>query len=567
MLRGSLNEWVDRANSFNLPVFAKAFVLWGALEGGRGLTANDVDWLLRAINSLPWHSRIAAGIDLDGSVLSMLIRQGFQRYYTDDPKDGRIARTWMMFHELVRDGGLDVPDPSGELRKLLGVSAEDLWVVGMMFWTYHFVTTALDGRKWAFDPQKFVLEGQHQAEMADLVSRVLRAVALTPKQFRERYDAPDSKYRDTSGRVGYWLSEFNILRDFPLVSLGQGLYAAPFPAFGLTRAIDGFYFDLLNEFGRQKEASGAPGNSLDNEMNRTLGTLFERYVGRQLGLLPAPGMQLRGEFAYRHKKNDKKSTDWILSRPGRLPVLFECKAREPAQALQRTGIMDQLRTEVQLALGKACGQMAKFIQAIDQKAQGLEQYHGQKEFICAVVLWAPLPFHQIRDIRRVIEETIVAKTPAWATLRNRIHFVPMAVRELETAVATELQFGVPIEDQLFEYARYREKAKRLEGPTSDLPDYPRHLEDFLQERFNGGRRIVNPLCAAAWEEFGAFCQQRIFGEDIEVADRELFEMTQKRAYELWEKRGKPLWDDLRDWFEAEDQIANDPTLVGGDPPL
>jgi Protein of unknown function (DUF2934) len=43
------------------------------------------------------------------------------------------------------------------------------------------------------------------------------------------------------------------------------------------------------------------------------------------------------------------------------------------------------------------------------------------------------------------------------------------------------------------------------------------------------------------------------------------ELTRSQAYELWEQRGRPLWDDRRDWFEAEEQIANDPTLVGSAP--
>jgi hypothetical protein len=564
-LRGQLEEWPDRANSFNLPLLAKAILLWGSLDGGSPMTGEECLRLLMMINSLPWYSSLAAEFGTDDAVLSMIVRQGFQRYHTDDPLDARIARTWMMFNELVQGGGLPVPDPSGELRGLIGLSAEDLWVVGFMIWTYHVSVTALDGRKCAFDPGAFVLEGNRKAEMAELLRRVLQTIALTPEQFRERYAVAGSKYREPSGREGYWISEFNILRDFPVVNVGNGRYAAPFPTYALTRAIDGFYIDLLNEFARRKAESGAKGNAYDNVMSQTLGVLFERYIGLQLRLLPAPGDQLRGEFPYRHKKQEKMSTDWILSRPGRLTVLFECKAREAVLELQRYGSLEQLRTEVGKAIGKACRQMARVIQAVDDKATGLEQYHGQKEFICAVVLQAPLPFHMVRDIRSVIEDVAIAMEPAWAAIRGRIHFVPISARELETAVATELQFGASIEDQLLTYAQYREQVDRVERWENGMPVFPRHLEEFLQERYNGGRRIANPLCSKVWEAFGAFCQQRIFGEDIEVAEREIFELTQKRAYKLWEQRGRPLWDDQRDWFEAEKQIENDADIVGGGP--
>jgi len=362
----------------------------------------------------------------------------------------------------------------------------------------------------------------------------------------------------------YDAKRFNILRDFPVVDLADGLYAAPFPTYALTRAIDGFYYDLLDEVARRKSASGAGGNPYDNEMSNTLGTLFERYVGRQLKQLPASEGELRGEFEYGPKRHRRMSTDWILFRSGRRPVLFECKAREAVLDVQRYADLEQLRIEVDKAIGKACGQLVKFIQAVDACEQGLEQYHGQTEFICAVVLQAPLPFHMVREIRLVIEDVARQKDPSWPVLRHRIHFVPMSTRELETAVATELQLGIPLEDQLAPYAQYREQVNRLERwDENRMPVFPQHLEEFLQEQFGGNRRIVNPLCHEVWERFGDFCQHRIFGESIESADRELFEVTQRLAYDLWERRGRPLWDDQRDWHNAEAMIARGEVRLDG----
>lgn len=561
MLRGMLEEWVNRANPFNLPLLAKAFVLWGRTDGGLPLTEEDGLWLLKAVNSLPWYSRLAAEFDTNDSVLRMIIRQGFQRFYTDDPLDARIARTWMMFSELIREDEYKVRDPSGELRNLLGVSAEELWVIGFMIWTYHVSETARDGRKWVFDPTRFVLEGTRQQEMQALLGRVLQTIAITPGQYRDRYAAAQSKYRDQTDREGYWVSEFNILRDFPVVNLGNGQFVSPFPTFALTRAVDGFYFDLREEYANRKRASGAGGEPYDNDMTTTLGGLFERYAGRQLRQLNAPEPQLRGEFRYGPKRARKDSTDWILCRPGRLPVLFECKARESVLDVQRYADLDGLRTEVGKAVAKACKQMTKFIQAIDANEQGLEQYRGLNRFVCAVVLQAPIPFHMVRDIRQVIEDVVRGVEPAWATLRDRIVFVPMSIRELETAVATELQFGAAIEDQLVAYAQYREQVNRVERWANGLPVFPRHLEEFLQEQYGGGRRIVNPLCTQVWEAFGDFCQRQIFGESIEAADREVRDLTRLLAYRLWELRGRPMWDDQRDWYEAERLIVSEPSAV------
>src|ERR1700732_5397018 len=53
MIRGKLDEWVNLCNSFNLPLLAKAFVLWGRVDGGRPLTDEYGATLFKAINSLP----------------------------------------------------------------------------------------------------------------------------------------------------------------------------------------------------------------------------------------------------------------------------------------------------------------------------------------------------------------------------------------------------------------------------------------------------------------------------------------------------------------------------------
>lgn len=557
LLRGKLDDWAGRANSFNIPLLAKAFVLWGTLDEGAPLTEDEGLWLLKAINSLPWYSRIAAEFDTDDSVLGMIIRQGFQRYYYDDPLDARIARTWMMFHELVADGEVDVPDPSGEMKALLGMSAEDLWVVGFMLWTFHVSVTGSDGRKWIIASENFVADGPRQEEMNELVRRVMDTVALTPAELRERYDGADSKYRDANNREGYWSSEFNILRDFPVVKLGDDRFCSPYPVFALTRTIDGFFYDLLSEFARRKEESGARGNIYDNEMNTTFGTLFERYVGVQLRQLAGEDSSLRGEFEYGPKRQPKLSTDWILSRPGRMTVLFECKAREAILDVQRYATREQLRAEIGKAIGKAGRQLARFIRAIDNGERGLEAYEGHSEFICVVVLLAPFPFHMIRDIRLEIEHVITQMESAWSELRDRIHFVPMSVRELETAVAAELTTGTPIEDQLKSYAEYREQIERLEGFNENgSPVFPRHLEEFIQENYGDNSRIPNPLCTAKWDAFCGYCQQRIFDEDISIADRELFQETQQLAFQLWTERGRPLWDADRDWHEAEGMIRS-----------
>ena len=57
-------------------------------------------------------------------------------------------------------------------------------------------------------------------------------------------------------------------------------------------------------------------------MSITLGSLFERYIGRQLRQLEAPGDQLCGEFEYGPKKQKRMShrLDLVSARQADGPV-------------------------------------------------------------------------------------------------------------------------------------------------------------------------------------------------------------------------------------------------------
>lgn len=547
------DESLRLANSHSLAILAKAFVLWGN-PTGRPLrhTEDESDEglrLLAAANSLPWHSRLAAEFDTDRAVMSMLVRQAYQRIAADDPLDGLIARTWMMFKEIIAEGGFDVPDPSGELESEFGVSAEDLWTLCLSVFSFYATMTNVPPHRWLFNPNNFVAEGPQKDEINSVLVRVVQRVALSPEEFRLRYAQRDSKYRSQIGQDGYWISEFNILRDFPLVRLSPTEYCAPFPIFAFTRGAVGFYFDLVDVFARRRLAANPNAtNPYDNAMTTTLGEVFQRYVGRQLRLLRDSDSYLRPEFAY-GADGQMQTPDWILTRPQNLPVFFECKARRPTLDIQRYARESDWEDELRKGLVKALRQFARFIDRADNRTPGLEQFTNLPRCILAVVMYEPFPFHVVPDIRQMLERLATDAEPLWPQIRNRVLLVPMWTRELETAVATEITLGIPIERQLEEFAEYRESAGRIERWENGIPVFPRHLEEFLQERYHGSRRIVNPLCHSIWEHFCAFAHRRIFDEETETMDRET--IVQKLAYELWERRGCPLWDDRSDWFEAE----------------
>jgi hypothetical protein len=278
--------------------------------------------------------------------------------------------------------------------------------------------------------------------------------------------------------------------------------------------------------------------------------VFQRYVGCQLRLIAHDTSALSEEFRF-GPNGQMRTPDWILRRTA-LPVFFECKARRPTLEIQRYARPQDWEDELKKGLVSAAGQFARFLDRVDQQVEGLETFAGLQRCMLVIVTYEPFPFHMVRDFRQLIERLAAEEEPLWARLRDRIVVVPIWIRELETAVATELQFGIPIETQLQEYASYREGVNRIERWENNMPVFPRHLEEYLQERYNQGRRIENALCRSVWESFCAHAQRRIFDEDIEVAEREIREIaTRTLAYSLWERRGRPLWDAATDWYEAE----------------
>jgi hypothetical protein len=551
---------IPLVNSLNLSLLAKAFVLWGN-PGGRSLRrtggADDERvLLLQAVNSLPRYPSPTSQAELDESVVSLLVRQAHMIVATSDPLDANIARTYSMFHDIIGEGGYEVADPSSELLRTFGVSAEDLWTLALAMFSFHIAYARVDPRVWLFRTSEFVRDSPCIDQVNDAFGRVLARVSLTPEQFRERYYAEGSKYRDPHGRDGCWISEFNILRDFPVVRLGDDEYCAPFPVFAFTRGSVGFYFDLVEEHAQRELAQNPDNeNAYDNAMSRTLGAVFQTYVGRQLSRLDGAREHLRPEFRYGPRGAAADTPDWLLWRPGRLPVFFECKARRPTLDVQRYGRPQDIEDEVRKGVAKALRQFTRFVQRADSGTAGLERYVNLPRMVYALVLYEPFAFHMLPDMRRLIDRVATELEPRWNDIRERVLFVPMWVRELETAVGLELNSGVPIEDQLEAFALYRDQAMRVERWVNNTPVFPRHLEEFLQENWNGGRRIVNPHCQELWNYFCGTAFQWIFGEDLHDYERDVrHRAIQVRAHQLWEERGRPSNDDWADWFLAEREI-------------
>lgn len=557
-------------NSVNLSLLAKAFALWGNTAGRpMKITHDDPSeefWFLRAANSLPWYSKEQLECDLNQTMIAFLVRQAYLVYVVNDPIDGLIARNFMMFHQLAKEVDLPVKDINGEFARVFGIELDEFWAVMFAVYTFYFMLVKIDPSKWVLSPNLFS-DTPRNDHWNGLLASILRKLGRTQKELCDLY-ATDGKYRDASSRVGSWVSEFNILRDFPFVEFAPDKYCSPFPVFAIRRAIPGFYYDLLEDYADQERKRGN-NQPYRNQMRMSFQLLFQRYVGLQLEQLCDADECLSAEFSYGKKGDKANSPDWILCRANTLPVFFECKARQPALAWQSGGTPDQINNDIRQTLTHALQQVTKFLRRVDAKDIGTERFHGLTTIIYALVMHDPFPFHAIPDLADRIDQIAYTDIPNWGDFKDRINFVPMSIRELETAIGLELQRSIPLEQQLKRYAEYRSGVTERFIVKSGTIQFPRHLEEFLQEEFNNSQRIENPLIQKAWNQFTNFVSEQMYDESCTAYEESLrVEWIQENAYFRWVDEDYPHDQHERHWQEAvaeyqalEQQLGEAPWAV------
>lgn len=545
-------------NSTNLSLLAKGLTLWSN-PGGRPLNLTDnleTDekvWLLRAVNSLRWYSEEDMQTAPDDTMVAYLVRQAYLTHTLADPLDGMIGRNFLMFHDLIREVNVPVKNLSSELRRVIGVGYEDMWAVLYCVYAFYFMQHRIDPNKWSFTTTSFFSDTGRDTHWNGVLATLFTRISGDQQKLQDLYDT-DAKYKDTSGRTGAWLTEFNILRDYPVVEFVPGSYCSPFPPMVFQRAAVGFYYDLLEDYATQKRQKGSD-QPYRNAMSETFQLLYQRYVGLQLEQLTNATAYLSPEFKYGPKNARADSPDWILTRPGKVTVFFECKARRPSLVWQSQALPEQLDKDIFQTIAYALNQISKFLKKADEGVVGLDTYKDVPKVVFALVMHDPFPFHAIPDLARRIEQVAVTKAPDWAAIASRVDFVPMSVRELETAVGLEIDRGIPIEDQLQAYAEYRRGARRVEF-IDDAIHFPRHLEEYLQERWNNSRRITNPLIEKTWDRFSELVSGHIYGTALADYEAELrHEWITKNAYFRWIDENRPDGRHLEHWHAAENRFA------------
>jgi hypothetical protein len=550
-------ELARYTNLVNLSLLAKATVLY-ASDTGRGLdlsdtSSNDLRWLLMAVNSMQWFSRTEVDRDRYEAITSFLMRQGYARNFLGDHPVATIGRPFLMFYEHLSRSRNDGIDVDAAMTSAMGVTCHDLWVLAAAIYAFYFIECAKEKGPWVFSADGFV-DAAQSGNVTARLKKVLAQIARTPEELRRIYSA-DQKYRHDGLPDEYWCSEFNILRDYPIITLGPDQYCCPFPVFAWMRGTIGYYFDLANHCADlERKHNPRNPNPLDNDMSRLLGDVFQEYVGEQLRSLPALAPHLHSEFVYAVGKQELRTPDWIIDRQPTRPVFIECKARRPALPLQtRCNSLDREK-EIRAVVARAIGQLCVFLRNLRANhVPALINVSGEK-CIYALVLYESFPFHALPRVRQAINDAALALAPEWAQLRADVTFVPLSVQELEFALRIEQEKKILIEDQLAAYARYRESAPFMVD-WHGAPRFSQHFGDFVNDKWGSELKSQNRLLVETWKHFGAFLVQHLYGENWgDYKSRCRHHWIKEAAYFRWLNAGRPDGTHLSDWFASVEEF-------------
>jgi hypothetical protein len=402
-----------------------------------------------------------------------------------------------MFNEKIREGALNFKEIENALIERYDVTISEFWTITSAILAYYFSLGLQKVSGWPFD-ENFFNNSPQKDGAARSLKKVLSAIARTPSELRDIYYADNSKYTSKNQPVGSWQTEFNILRDYPVIRVEGDKYCAPFPLFVFQRGSIGFYYDIIDEYAKHERAANPDNkNPNDNRATQCLGLFFQDYVGKQLAQIIDNPSELQAEFKYTVGKSEMDTPDWVLCRKDKPVVFIECKARRPSLTMQHRTTLDGIRCEIRTVIARAIRQFYKFIHNVERDGfNDLARYKGMTDLIYVLVLYDPFPWHATPFVRKMIDEISGELDVNQRFIRERLKFVPMSVRELEQGIVIDIDGKMPFEQQLLNYATYRNTAPFIDGQCIS-----NHFEEFVQMNYNNSQFVNNPLCIRLWEQF------------------------------------------------------------------
>ena len=290
-------------STHELAAFARVVLAHGEGEGRTSPSEKDFVRLANQVGNLP--SRLTT--EQPGSVgldefLFEVANQQFSIQHNDEHQ--ALGRALVLFEQvpkLLEKEGLSIPfSLDEEFICIAGMPMRQfvwcgMWICGKAIEGERFRLGRIEekitklGTRWV-GPER-------DMPSAEAMSHTLSQVSLEFDGFKDRIG--DLRKQDERSIA----KDYHPLLEYPLVKLDSEWYSCPIPKFLIDRFTDGLFHDLAN--GIKSKGGG-------NRFRTYFGTLFERYVGRQLELV-FPHDRLEPEQAYGSSGARKTTPDWFIN--------------------------------------------------------------------------------------------------------------------------------------------------------------------------------------------------------------------------------------------------------------
>lgn len=488
-------EWAS-VNPVNLSLMAKA-ALTGDLAGQEPATPDRMNHLWRLCNSLLDYD-LAEARDQPAReriMTSAMMRWAYHwRVFEGANPLDLFARYWHLaswqqeYTQLNRDP--DRVDLDACVRARWGLTLRQFMVIGFAFFIMSVHYAMVDSSR-LFD------NAADSGVWRDRTEQFLRLVARRLDEFGELYNSTPSKYY----RAGHFMTEFNLLRDFPLVRDPNNpqIVAVPCRQFLAERLTTGLYYDILSMFGEcESESNPRNPNPLNNQFSQFFGRLLEKYVVRQLRSAPGPRRVIE-EFPYHFGGNEFRSPDAVIVEPSGVSFV-EVKRHEPTLGFRTSADLDGLGTILRRGIAKAHVQNLNSIARLREGAMTLDGISADDDIRSVIICPESIPWFDLPLVRASFREEVDHCAQERGTRETDVHYDcdVLGIDELEMAVPY-LCFTDGLRTLLASYQTYRALPFRV-SPAGELKDY--YFIPWFERVWRSKRdicKLKNPLLHEVYE--------------------------------------------------------------------
>lgn len=287
---------------------------------------------------------------------SILIRMDYEQLATQGLSPiAEIARTLILFEDMPSSLASNTYDPESEFHSLTGLRIRDFIALGFACFTRS--RPPRDPPFAASDISHFASPGGFLS--ASSISQFLKIVSTDYDTFRNQVQIEELPL------PGYERYALNPLYKWPILQTqsedgsNTSKFIAPIPSLILSRATQGIYWDLMDNWIRS--IMNSPRSTVP-DFPGFFGRAFEHYVGELLSEFIASGRLFpEQEFGSRSRK--QLSCDWIVLEDEDA-TLIECKTSRLNKAIKATGNPREFLSQAIEIYAKAIVQILRTKRAI-----------------------------------------------------------------------------------------------------------------------------------------------------------------------------------------------------------